>query len=104
MGSVAYLVSVLVLAALVIGKVADMFPDIDTIGWVMVGAGFAALIGMGIAVEPLVQRLPWGWANANEKRRMGVITVVLWLLMLLIMWLVWPWIGPLLAPHFGPAH
>lgn len=102
--SLGILLFVAVMASLVIDKVNELFPNIDTFGWVYLTIFFIIIGTIMIKVEPFVKRSNWKWVNRSEELRQLVLIFLIGFALGAILYLAWPLVGSYISPHFGEIH
>lgn len=99
--SIATLIGFGLLAAFALEKVADTFPEIDAIGWVVLGVLYVLTTLGAVQLDNWIEKRPWTWLNADKDRRMYLTIIVAGAVMALTIYLSWGWVGTYLAAHVG---
>ena len=95
------LLTLVVMGGIVVNRLSEMFPHMDTLAWVIAVAGFGVLILAILPLDALVEKL---WPGRfKDDDRMWLETLAVFLFAGLLLYLGWDIISPLLAPYFGAA-
>jgi len=90
-----------VFAALVAGKVADIFPQMDTTAWIVMLGGYTVQVFVALKLNNLVEEI---WPERfNESQRQWLAVAAAFIAGAAVLYLGWSLWGEWIAPHFGPA-
>lgn len=102
MSAVFKLLWFVVLGALVVERIHDTFPAIDATGWGVVVAAWVLLVVAAMRLSTVLVRLRPGALSEDRAEVLAIIAVSILAVLLVV--LVWRFIGPHVAPHFGPLQ
>lgn len=102
MSAVFKLLWFVVLGALVADRIRDTFPAIDATGWGVLVAAWVLLVVAALRLSTVLVRLRPGALSEDRAEVLAIIVVSL--LAALLVMLAWRFIGPHVAPHFGPLQ